>query len=37
VHFQGTAEGDLGGACDGDFGGHGTYTGQIVDAPDFSD
>ena len=26
-------DGDLGGTCDGDFGGHGTYTGQIVFAP----
>jgi Protein of unknown function (DUF3224) len=33
VHFQGTAEGDLGGECDGDFGGQGTYTGHIVLAP----
>jgi hypothetical protein len=28
-----TAEGDVGGACDGDFGGHGTYTGQVIFAP----
>ena len=33
VHFQGTAEGDLGGACDGDFGGQGTYDGHVVIAP----
>src|SRR5262245_51526013 len=25
-----TAEGDLGGACDGDFGGHGTYSGHVL-------
>jgi len=33
VHFQGTAEGDLGGDCDGDFGGQGTYNGHTVFAP----
>jgi hypothetical protein len=33
VYFQGTAEGDLGGECDGDFGGHGMYDGQILFAP----
>jgi hypothetical protein len=39
IYVQGTAEGDLGGACnncDGDnghFGGHGTYNGQILFAP----
>jgi drug/metabolite transporter superfamily protein YnfA len=30
INAQGTAEGDVGGACDGDFGGVGTYTGQIL-------
>ena len=30
VNAQGTAEGDVGGACGGDFGGMGTYTGQIL-------
>ena len=33
MHAQGTAEGDLGSECDGDFGGHGTYHGQIVFTP----
>jgi hypothetical protein len=33
IYAQLTAEGDLGGACDGDFGGHGTYSGQILYAP----
>jgi hypothetical protein len=33
VHFQGTAEGDLGDECDGDFGGHGSYNGQVLFAP----
>jgi len=28
-----TAEGDVGGACDGDFGGHGTYSGQVLFTP----
>jgi hypothetical protein len=30
VNAQGTAEGDVGGACAGDFGGVGTYTGQVL-------
>ena len=33
VHFQGTAEGTLGDECDGDFGGHGSYNGQVLFAP----
>jgi hypothetical protein len=33
VNVNITLEGDLGGGCDGDFGGHGTYTGQILFAP----
>jgi len=33
VYFQGTAEGDLGSECDGDFGGHGTYNGHLLFAP----
>jgi hypothetical protein len=33
VYAELTAEGDVGGACAGDFGGHGTYSGQIVFAP----
>jgi hypothetical protein len=30
VYAELTAEGDLGGACDGDFGGHGTYAGNVI-------